>query len=1471
MGKNYVESSLKRFLKRKVKITMGFVVAFMITGSIGFAINIESGSHTDIVVGDGELNITGGEFENKIYGGSADKELENSKIILNGKNIKFIKNKTSARVIAGGKDYGVNGNIELSISNFKSIDYKTQIAGGSELQKENISAKDGNSVVHIINSEIQADIRGGGFAYGKGTSITAGDSKVIVENTSVSGFEDNSNNIWTGKVFGSGSVEGGDLFKQNSTEVVINNVTGVTYNIDEDGKISDYEGTDIFGGGQSYDSAKSGKNSKLIIGSTKVTIDGEKTALDEVYGGSLISGVNNTGILETGKTEITINNGKIVSKVVGGNYSNLFGYSVIGVENTNGNYNFNGKKYNAGSIHITINGGDLSTADIIGGSYTNSYLDLSADRKTMVFGNTNININNGKTKNVIGGGVAYFEFDKKYDSPDGKDPAPESKVFGDTNINISGGNVDNVIGGGKLIVKVVSGSFPEDRLNSNTDTEGNTNINISGGNIKNVYAGGYIEGKSINISSMIKGNANITVSGGIIEENIYAGGYTDSDSGNATISGTSTITVKGGDIKGNIYGTGFGVNSNAKNSILNIDGYKNSLKTISGFDKITIGSLSDFAVSEGIQTKENSILINSGTINLADKTTIELAENSTFTNEKGGVLNVASGAIAVTGIGTAVNSGTISLKDTDNADGTISKLLSGTGSLSNQGVIVLGDKTGTITNDNWDKLLTELVTDGGNFTNGGMIVNSKNETIFSDGTVIDENTTVGNITDNGSIKVDKDVTISGTEGNTLTDVTINAEGNLTLAGKDNNTGAGVSIDKNSEINVSKDKTVTVTGTENTIGGTVNLVDNGKLEIAENSQTTISGTVSQSSGEGGSVVNKGDLVIDNAEIKVGITTDEKNSTGKVTIIDSTVEEVKASEIQVGKEEITDDFWNMFAGNTKMRMFAVANAEPEISQSIINKDITSETGLHITENSIYNGNVTVNGETGRSTLAIMDSDVEFNKNVTVKNTAGMFIGGTNGSSVKFKGNVQTDKISLADKSEAYYSADSILVNNTRTEGTIINGGKNTFEVGDNGKNALLNTSKVDGITTGVAINNSEILLDVNLTKDEVIDLGEKSVIGSDNTIALTNNSNTFYELIKMGDNKYKFTYKDDLATENGFSAELNEIFKNSQTIHDVLNKSGYETVEKRAEILDKYYSSNIYSETVKAAYDNVKLNEEAVESLARKSEIGKWTAEGKALYSKNEYDRKGIVGDYSSEIESTGLMAAYGYGINETTTAGIAFSGVKQDVDTAIGSADADLFYLGVYGNKVVGNYDFTAGLGYQFGKYEADNNILAGTGDKYDSQTVSGYVQGRYTAYLGDGLSVQPKVKLGYTYVKQDDVKDSYFGVEDAEVSTFDAEAGFDVVKSVQLEKSKVDVKFGASYIRTMGDTDEEFTGRFYGAKASEGFNVLGAELAENVVKFNLGAEVTNENGFFYNGGLTYEFGSNDTEAYGVNIGIGYKF
>ena len=50
MGKNHVENSLKRFLKRKVKITMGFVVAFMIMGTWVFAEDSYYAKEKDISV-----------------------------------------------------------------------------------------------------------------------------------------------------------------------------------------------------------------------------------------------------------------------------------------------------------------------------------------------------------------------------------------------------------------------------------------------------------------------------------------------------------------------------------------------------------------------------------------------------------------------------------------------------------------------------------------------------------------------------------------------------------------------------------------------------------------------------------------------------------------------------------------------------------------------------------------------------------------------------------------------------------------------------------------------------------------------------------------------------------------------------------------------------------------------------------------------------------------------------------------------------------------------------------------------------------------------------------------------------------------------------------------------------------------------------------------------------------------------------
>ena len=84
MGKNYAESSLKRFLKRKVKITLGVVVSFLITGMVAFAEGTENilDEHNkdfitaensltglgqyDLVIGNGEIVIDKGDTNKKI-------------------------------------------------------------------------------------------------------------------------------------------------------------------------------------------------------------------------------------------------------------------------------------------------------------------------------------------------------------------------------------------------------------------------------------------------------------------------------------------------------------------------------------------------------------------------------------------------------------------------------------------------------------------------------------------------------------------------------------------------------------------------------------------------------------------------------------------------------------------------------------------------------------------------------------------------------------------------------------------------------------------------------------------------------------------------------------------------------------------------------------------------------------------------------------------------------------------------------------------------------------------------------------------------------------------------------------------------------------------------------------------------------------------------------------------------------------
>ena len=142
MGKNYVENSLKRFFKRKVKITMGLVVAFMITGTVAFAIDISGNNNTNPTAK--ELNIVSDSVIT----------LENN-ASLNDKIIKMNKNSLIVNVGNGctaffSNSVNIIGGGNLNINN-GGIGY----GGTVEVDKLNINAKpDGNGIIVGYNNTL---------------------------------------------------------------------------------------------------------------------------------------------------------------------------------------------------------------------------------------------------------------------------------------------------------------------------------------------------------------------------------------------------------------------------------------------------------------------------------------------------------------------------------------------------------------------------------------------------------------------------------------------------------------------------------------------------------------------------------------------------------------------------------------------------------------------------------------------------------------------------------------------------------------------------------------------------------------------------------------------------------------------------------------------------------------------------------------------------------------------------------------------------------------------------------------------------------------------------------------------------------------------------------------------------------------------------------------------------------------------
>lgn len=907
-------------------------------------VNVETANLTLKGDGDSTLSIKESGSKGNVFGGGyavngGTVNVKNTNVNIDNLSVDYGLN-----LHAGSKDAGVSNKTSITISNSElgkaNKENKWQIIGGSRITSDNTkeTINDAKEINILINgSHLSADVRGGAAVFDKNVSVTNGSSVVELSNTTLDGFSDQNNNSWTGRVFGAGIIEGGENtnLTHESAEVIINNVGGKTYDKDKGESVVNKEpGAEIYGGGQLYGS----KKSVLNVKNTQVTVDGKDTAVAAVFGGNGISGTIKKYEVSTavvGNTEVTVNKGNIVGLLVGGNNTNWFGTSVVGVLDENGTYQYNGKKYSAGSTKVTLNGGgNAKTLMVIGGSNTSygDYYNENGKREAVVFGTTEVNINGGAAAYVIGGGNAEYYYGKTISEDAGvNDEAPVSNVKGITTVNITDGLIsNNVIGGGLAVSN-------QKLLATTANVKGNTNINISGGEIGNdVIAGGYAQGDGVKAN--VEGMSTVNITDGTIKGNIIAGGYADGEGAEATVTKT-VVNLDGGTVEGDIIAT-----SNADiniNTVYNGDFTAQTNGVLNLFGDISLTESNQFTVSGGTINLAGGNM--DGVLNIAEGSSVNL-NGATFTADyitndiigdgkvvlkDKGVLSTTAGQVFTNGNAAGSE---VAGNVTETAKGKVDFV---------SGTLNLTDAEYTLDYVQSAKDSLHGLTYGGNVNSTTGIVMSG--TLISD---LGENT----------ITVDDAASVG--DGIALDKVTATSENNLIVGvaeaptddvegisvGTAVNNGFSVAVlDIASKEGVTTNGLVITNGENVTLGGSAD----GELITVDGTDVTDASTlkvvVGTTSDVDGVMDNTGSLTIGNA---LATENTEYKLTGSVTVNDNSVLKVN------GTTTIADGV-------------TLNNATINVENGTLVSDVVAKGNVNITGNADI-GNLTVEDDNGASTV-------------------------------------------------------------------------------------------------------------------------------------------------------------------------------------------------------------------------------------------------------------------------------------------------------------------------------------------------------------------------------------------------------------------------------------------------------------------------------------------------------------------------
>ena len=526
-----------------------------------------AGLENSAKVANSSVTITGGTFA------GVNVSASKAQYIIGGSKTNASGGGNATTLVKGNSSVRIDGDVDIKDG---ALIGGSQAKAGNGEQSEAIATVGGDSSVTVNNGTL-AGVVGGGIAETYAQDVTAesivkGTSSVTINGGNVTG-----NSIETGAV-------------QNNT-----------------GKLS----AAVVGGGLAND-----EGSAATVGSTRVTIANGTINGKVVAGGAAVNGGSST---VTHDTSLTMTGGKVDGDLIGGGFVDSSVDSSAGTANNKANVD--------GSTHITVSGGSLVDAEIIGGGSVrnaNGAANVTGDTHVTVTKYANDQVDQKWVQYVLGGGKAMTN---------GTQTAT-ANVAGNTNViigeqgatgealkiefgTVAGGglaraqkagdtataNVDNnanVTVHSGILSGVAGGGIAESYSNGTAKaTVTNANLTINGGTINGVKYQG-VDNSAVavlggGIAKGTKATANATttntvINGGTINGHVVAGGL--ADGGTATV-GTANLTITDGTINGNVYAGGYTLD----NGTANVTTANVTLKGGSINGKVTVGNATNATIT----------------------------------------------------------------------------------------------------------------------------------------------------------------------------------------------------------------------------------------------------------------------------------------------------------------------------------------------------------------------------------------------------------------------------------------------------------------------------------------------------------------------------------------------------------------------------------------------------------------------------------------------------------------------------------------------------------------------------------------------------------------------------------------------------------------------------------------------------------------------------------------------------------